>query len=235
MWYSDSGREPAWEPISVPEIMSNEYVAHPSFRRTWDAVRLKPQFIIENLVDAAHQKYVHGSYEIPEIDGYEADGPNFRVDSTIIFGQGKKKTWLTPDGKPRAAALRTEAWGMAVTSARFEIDSSIHVQTITPIDGEYCDSRATVMVPEANMVDGEPTEDALRRFNHECKQFDRDKPIWENMTFVHPAPFPPLEAKRFRDFRKWATQFYPDAVPDHFGKRQDFIGPADLRASATAS
>ena len=152
---------------------------------------------------------------------YEADGPNFRVHSTIVFGQGNKASWRS---QPRA--LHTEAWGLGATVARFGSESSIYIQTTTPIDGEFADSWATVLVPHSDLVDGDPTQAAARRFDHECTQFEHDLPIWENLTFVHPAPFPPREAKPFRDLRRWSTQFYPDAVPGHFGQHQSFTSPS---------
>jgi hypothetical protein len=158
------------------------------------------------------------------MNSYEPDGPNFRVHSTILFGQGNK---AAPISRPRA--LHTEAWGLGATVARFDQDLSVYIQMTTPIDGEHADSWATVLVPRSDLVDGQPTEAAARRFQHECTQFDHDLPIWENTTYVHPAPFPPLEAKPFRELRRWSTQFYPDAVPGRFGRHRDFITPADLR------
>src|SRR5437763_1770750 len=82
-----------------------------------------------------------------------AHGAVFRVESSFVFGQGKDKTWLTPDGQPRTASLIVEAWGLGCLMARFEIDSSIHIQTTTPIDGEFADTRATVLTPVGELID----------------------------------------------------------------------------------
>jgi phenylpropionate dioxygenase-like ring-hydroxylating dioxygenase large terminal subunit len=218
-WYSATGAPPAWGPPDVPEVTAGSYTGHPLLRTLWTSVRLKPQFIAENIVDAAHQKYVHGAHEIPTVESYDANGPVFRVQSSILFGQGKDKTWLTPDGRPKAASLSVEAHGLGCLTARFEIDASIHIQTTTPIDGEFADSRATVLTPVAELVGGQPTEGAVHRFKHEAKQYERDLKIWEHLTYVFPNPLPMLEFDRFRAFRSWTTQFYPEAAPGRFGSR----------------
>jgi 3-ketosteroid 9alpha-monooxygenase subunit A len=227
-WYSAAGDAPRWGPIEVPEMASGTYAGTPSLRNSWPSARLKPQFIAENLVDAAHQKYVHGAHEIPTVVSYGADGAVFRVESSFVFGQGKEKTWLTPDGQPRTASLIVEAWGLGCLMARFEIDSSIHIQTTTPIDGEFADTRATVLTPVGELIDGEPTEGALRRFKHECKQYERDANIWEHLEYVFPNPLPMLEFDRFRAFRNWTTMFYPEALPGKFGA-SDAASPRSVR------
>ena len=218
-WYSPSDGLPGWEPPDVPEVASGDYAGHPLLRTAWSSVRLKPQFIAENIVDAAHQKFVHGAHEIPAVESYDSDGPIFRVTSTFNFGQGKDKTWLTPDGKPKTASLLVEAHGLGCLTARFEIDASIHIQTTTPIDGEFADSRATVLTPVVELVDGQPTEGAIHRFKHETKQYERDLKIWEHLNYVFPNPLPMLEFDRFRAFRNWTAQFYPEAHPGKFGSR----------------
>jgi 3-ketosteroid 9alpha-monooxygenase subunit A len=233
-WYDALRRPPSWLPDPLPEVEADpeRFPEAARFRRTWERVRLKPQFIIENLVDAAHQKYVHGAHEVPEIVDIEPDGPRFRVHNVIKFGEGKAKTWLTQDGRPRIAALKTEASGLGIAVARFELDQAIHVQTVTPIDHEYCESTAYVLLTGSDVIDREPSEAARRRFAHECKQFDRDVPIWEHQIFVHPAPFPAGESKRFHTVRRWATQFYPEALEGHFGKfKEGYRRGVDLAAA----
>jgi len=220
VWFDQKDRAPLFPPVEVPEFADTEnFLAPAETRKNYENVFLKPQFITENLVDAAHQKFVHRAAEIPEIYRCEADGPTFHVDSTIIFGNGKnKKTWLTPDGKPLAAALRTTSAGVGIAVARFEIDGSVHIQCTTPVDHERCDSRQTVLVPMNEVEDGRPTEKAIKRFHHELIQFERDLVIWEHQEYVHPVPYPHLERDRFRAFRNWTSQFYPEAEPGHFGR-----------------
>lgn len=221
-WYSSDRTAPDWEPEILPEVADGDgYPLEGRLFQEWRAVRLKPQFIIENLVDAAHQKFVHGAHDVPDIESYQARGATFEVVNRVVFGGNRKKSWLTPDGEPVSSILKTEAWGLGLAIARFDIDGSIHVQATTPIDDERCDSRATVLLTASDVVGGVPSEGARKRFLHECKQYERDLPIWENQRFVHPAPLPELERARFDALRNWATQFYPEALPGHFGRRLD--------------
>ncbi len=224
-WYSSDRSAPDWQPELLPELDDGDVLYPTGGRlfRQWDGVRLKPQFVIENLVDAAHQKFVHGAHEVPDIDSAEPDGATFRVVNKVTFGGNKKKTWLTPDGQPVVSYLRTQAWGLGLAIARFDIDGSIHIQATTPIDHERCDSRATVLLGANDVVDGEPSDGAVKRFHHECKQYERDLPIWENQRFVHPAPFPDLERERFTVLRNWCTQFYPEAEPGSFGRFKEDV------------
>jgi hypothetical protein len=78
------------------------------------------------------------------------------------------------------------------------------------------------------LIDGEPTEGALRRFKHECKQYERDANIWEHLEYVFPNPLPMLELDRFRAFRNWTTMFYPEALPGKFGA-SDAASPRSVR------
>src|SRR5882757_252771 len=224
-WYSAQRAGSSWQPELLPEVAAGDqrYPAGGRLHRQWSGVRLKPQFVIENLVDAAHQKFVHGAHEVPEIDSFCPDGATFHVVNKVTFGGNRKKSWLTPDGQPVVSYLRTQAWGLGIAVARFEIDGSIHVQTTTPIDAESCDSRATVLLSAQDVVDGAPTEGAVKRFHHECKQYERDLPIWEHQRFVHPAPFPELERERFTVLRNWCTQFYPEAAPGDFGRFKEDV------------
>jgi 3-ketosteroid 9alpha-monooxygenase subunit A len=218
-WHDELGRSPWFEPFDVPEFSNAAtHLASPVTRRNYESVYLKPQFIADNLVDAAHQKYVHRAADIPDITSYASDGGRYAVDYSMTFGKGKKTTWLTPDGKPIVAAIRIEAAGIGMSIARFEIDGGVHIQSTTPVDHERCDSRHTVIVPISQVKDGEPDENAVRRFQHELVQFERDLLIWEHQEFMHPVPYPMLERDRFRSFRNWSAQFYPDGIPGHFGK-----------------
>jgi len=105
VWHDVSGAEPSWEPPVLPEYADTDnYAAYPECRRLWPASRLYPQFITENSVDAAHQKYVHGAAAVSDIEAFESDGPRFWVRHRMVFGAGKKSTWLTPDGQVRQCA-----------------------------------------------------------------------------------------------------------------------------------
>src|SRR5207244_3339767 len=59
-WYDALDREPLWAPPQLPELEGDGYFCSPAMRKHYPRVRLTPQWMAENLVDPAHQKYVHG-------------------------------------------------------------------------------------------------------------------------------------------------------------------------------
>jgi phenylpropionate dioxygenase-like ring-hydroxylating dioxygenase large terminal subunit len=212
VWHHAEGRAPTWEPPMVPEAYDDGFHMSPLVRRLNERVRVHPQMIFENLVDAAHQQFVHKGSEPADIYHFEEEGPFFRVFNRLVLGVGKSKTWLT-DGVMRGE-LHTQSWGLGIGVARFaEQDDSLHIQTATPIDHEYCDLRATIILKLTDVDDdGRPTEEALARFRFEMKQLDRDIHIWEHMRYQARAPLAGIEVKPYNAFRRWATQFYPDAA-----------------------
>ena len=211
-WHDATGAPPSWEPAELPEMQGGEYWAGAEARALHERVRVHPQMITENLVDAGHQEYVHRGSAPTDIYDYGPDGAIFRVKQRIALGVGKGETWLTPDGI-YDAEMHTEAWGMGIAVARFVgQDEAVHVQTVTPIDDEHADLRATVLLRRDGLVDGRPSEEALRRFKFEIRQLERDIVIWEHMRYEPRAPFAAYEARPYGAFRSWATQFYPEAV-----------------------
>ena len=211
VWHCATGAAPSWEPPSLPETVDSEYWSGPAVRQLNTRVRVHPQMVTENLVDGPHQQFVHRGSEPADIYDYADEGPFFRVYNTMVLGVGKGKNWLT-DGVIRGE-LHTEAWGVGIATARFvDQDDALHVQTITPIDDEYSDLRATVWLKRTDMVDGEPTEEARARFRFEIKQLERDIVIWEHMRYQPHGPFAGMEVRPYNAFRRWATQFYPDAA-----------------------
>jgi phenylpropionate dioxygenase-like ring-hydroxylating dioxygenase large terminal subunit len=210
-WYSAVGQPPSWQPPEVEELASAEYANPTGLRHMHERVRLQPQFMWENQVDAAHQQFVHKGSQPTDLYEYGDEGHVFLTKARILMGAGKAKTWATPNG-PYWAEIRTWTYGLGFAMARFVgQDDSIHLQSVTPVDNEHCDLRATVMVRKADIDEsGEPNELAAKRFSFEVKQTDRDIVIWEHQRYVQRAPFTPTEARPFNAFRRWSAQFYPD-------------------------
>jgi len=211
VWHDAAGGEPTWEPDELPEWSSGDYWAGTEARALHTRIRVHPQMIIENLVDAAHQQFVHKGSAPTDIFDYGPEGAIFRVKNRMALGVGKDKTWLTPDGV-YDAELHTEAWGLGIAVARFVgQDDAVHIQTVTPIDDEWADLRATVLIKTSDLVDGRPSEEAATRFKFEIRQLERDIVIWEHMRYEPRAPFAGFEVKPFNAFRRWADQFYAEA------------------------
>lgn len=206
VWYDALGREPEWEPPVIPEYRDEVLVTGPDFRQFDRSVRLQPQFIVENIVDAAHQVYVHGATEPLEIVSFGEHGPMFRAHTRLVLGAGKKSTWLTPDGRV-VADLIMEAWGVGMALAWHKQDTSIHVQNSTPIDDEHATLFATLYTPPPR--DEEHRALVLKRFRFEMKNLGHDIKIWEHMRYEPKAPLAGMERKPYGAFRKWAERFYP--------------------------
>jgi nitrite reductase/ring-hydroxylating ferredoxin subunit len=213
-WHHAEGQPPSWEPPELPETADASCWSGGAVRQLNARVRVHPQMVVENLVDAPHQQYVHRGGEPADIYDYRDEGPFFRVYNRMLLGVGKGKNWLT-DGEQRAE-LHTESWGVGIAVARFvDQDDSLHVQTVTPIDDEWSDLRATVWLRRDTITlsdDGLPDEATLKRFRFEMRQLERDMVIWEHMTYVPHGPFAGMEVRPYNAFRRWATQFYPDAA-----------------------
>jgi phenylpropionate dioxygenase-like ring-hydroxylating dioxygenase large terminal subunit len=207
VWYDARGRSPLWDPPVIAEHRDGVNITGPDYRQFNERVRLQPQFIVENLVDAAHQVDVHGGTEPLEIVSFTDADHVFRVHTRLVLGSGKKSTWLTPDGKV-VADLHMEAWGLGMALAWHRQDDSIHVQNSTPIDDEHCALFATLYtVPPADQATKDQT---LTRFRFEMKHLGRDINIWEHMRYEPKAPFAGMERKPYGAFRKWAERFYPE-------------------------
>lgn len=209
VWYDDAGREPMWDPPLIPELDDPDtYRVYPGFTHIWRGLKIRPQYIVENTVDIAHQTWVHHSPSEHRLVDWEINDHMCRSRQSLTFGAGKEKTWLTPNG-PVEAVLDVECWGVGFNVARFiGTDDSAHVASHTPIDELHIDERLTViMKPEPGYEDS-PSEGAIKRFKFEVKQFEFDVTVWENMRYVARPPWVPEEGQVFREFRQWVGTFY---------------------------
>lgn len=211
VWYDADGEAPTWNVPSVPELLvGDRYDPFPQCTKLWEGRRLKPQFIAENGVDPAHQKYIHGAAEVSVIEAFSSEGPRFHARHQVTYGKGKKSTWLTPEGQI-VAYLDAELWGMGMALARFEgTDDSVHLQCQTPVDEETTDLRVTVLVRKDPDHPDELSGPALKRLHHQWREVENDLVIWEHMKYVTHPPLPPEEFKPYMAFRHWAKQFYPE-------------------------
>jgi len=216
VWYDALDRPPLWEPLVLPEATDPGYWTSADLRKRHDRIRLIPQWVSENLVDPAHQKYVHGSYQPVTIADFKVEGPVFKIFNEVELGAGKETTWLTPDGS-YLAQMNSEAWGVGLIAGRFpDQDGAVHYQAVTPIDEEYSELNMAVFVRRdaVETVDGvqRPDRKAKKRFDFLAYQLEADFIIWENMEYVANAPLTGIEARPYGSFRRWAAQFYPDGA-----------------------
>jgi 3-ketosteroid 9alpha-monooxygenase subunit A len=212
VWHDALDRPPSWEPPAIPEFDDpDRYRPYPDLVHYWHKLRLRPQYVGENVVDAPHQQWVHRSPSPSTLVSFEPDGPIYRSKQEFTVGAGREKTWLTPDG-PMEASLMGESWGVGVNLARYSgTDESLHVHCHTPIDERHVDERLTVLAAREPGEPDKPGKLTMRRFDFERYQFERDVKIWEHLRYIKRPPFTPDEARPYSSYRKWVSQFYLEA------------------------
>lgn len=211
VWHDADGAPPRWDPPAWPEATSDDYYTGPEARHFFPRLKTQPQMVIENIVDAAHQVYIHRAKSVSGFERAEPDGHVFHVTQTVVLGEGKKKTFLTD--KPTDAKLVIEGWGLGIGLVRYEgVDGAVIIHTSAPIDHESSVMHTAMLVrkTERFFADGGLTDHAKKRISHHFLQVERDIPIWDNMSYVENPPFAGVEAPTYAIFRRWTKQFYPE-------------------------
>jgi phenylpropionate dioxygenase-like ring-hydroxylating dioxygenase large terminal subunit len=216
VWHDERGRAPLWEPAPEIPAMADPayYPIYPHCVRQYRGIRVVPQWITENNADLAHLRTIHRAAGPIEQD-FELLGPVLRSRTRMTFGYGKPSSRLTPEG-PQEGALVAEHWGVGIIKILFAgIDEAWLLQAQTPVDHDHSDIFVTVVTarPEGAVAD-ELVGTAKARFEEQCKQLERDFPIWENMRYVVNGPMTREEASHMAPLRRWARQFYPDAAEE---------------------
>ena len=214
MWYDHAGGPPTWEWEGLPYVGDkSDYYPIDS---TVDGPHLaKPQQIHENSADPHHFQYVHGSGGDAEFEDYIVEGHYCRNTMYLVFGEGRAKTWLTPDG-PVPGRVDNFFWGSNLGIARFHIDEMvcIHLNTLTPVDDNNSIFFSTVTATrDPGATDEEPKGRGWRMMQEQHWQIRNDFHIWGNMLY-RPKPIftGPAEQSRYAFIRRHFDQFYPNSV-----------------------
>jgi nitrite reductase/ring-hydroxylating ferredoxin subunit len=209
VWYDPDGQPPAWAPPQVSESDDSAYLpAFPQMVKYYESVAVRPQWVVENLVDQFHFTSVHGAGSPAELLTVEIDGPVLTTTFRAEFGGGKKTTKFTPDG-PVTGAIQGSAHGLGFVISTFPgLTPATYIMATTPVDEETSDMRVSVFMPRARALDGGEVsafaKAALREF---CVQNERDLVIWGHWEYKeHPILLP--EEKACRQLRTWAAEFY---------------------------
>ena len=202
VWHHMEGRPPQFELPVLPEYDNPGWT--PYVRKRWK-IRTHNQEMAENAVDSAHFKYVHGTPEQP-MTRAEIDGHILRARSPINY--------VTPQGTVEGG-IASESYGFGFGTTRFTgIVETLLVSSVTPIDGEYVDTRFSFMVKK--MGNDDATAGVSRAFIKEIeRQLGQDIPIWENKV-MKMRPVLCDGDGPVGIFRRWAKQFYvtaPDITP----------------------
>jgi nitrite reductase/ring-hydroxylating ferredoxin subunit len=211
-WYDAFGRQPFWEWPSLPEFSDEEH----NYPITHDHVGIRKiitQSPTENTPDYYHFMWVHGAGQPGKPLYWREDAHYLHTRTRMLFGHGKKATWLTPDG-PTHGEIESEAWGLALSNARFIIGNFVTNQltATTPVDREHSQMFETITCTrEPGSDDPNPTGMAGRMIEFQKGQIRRDFAIWENQRYVEHPPFAGGEEEHYARFRRWSRQFYSDA------------------------
>lgn len=196
VWFDAHGGEPEWQPPRLPEAEDPAFVTVVS-EESW-TVRTHVQEILENAVDVSHFQFVHGVPGFGAVELVES-GPMFRATASV--------TMQTARGVVEGA-VESELWGMGLSLVRLVgVGGARTMFTVTPIDDETLFARHVFFVPAGE--DGGPSRYGQSFMKEFSSQIVEDIPIWETKVY-RDKPRLATGENAVLDFRRWATQFYPD-------------------------
>jgi nitrite reductase/ring-hydroxylating ferredoxin subunit len=230
IWHDEDRRAPLWDPPADVDGYADGdfYPVHPACIKRWEDVKAKPQYVIENTADVEHLKWVHRADGPMRIVNFTTTGVQIDIVTSLIFGYGKEKTWLTPDG-PVETRSELTARGVGYMLDHFLFpDDTWSIQGQTPIDHDRCDIFHTVLVRREGDEGHEPAGIAALRIKEQIKQIERDFKIWANMKYLPHAALMRTEAKAVTALRRWCAQFYPDGNADELETSLQHPQPVDV-------
>ena len=135
-WYHPTDAEPTWEIPVIPEF--NDPDNYAPMMTSLHEVAAPWQELAENGVDSAHFRYVHNTEEVPELVGYETDGPVARMRSIQKFP--------TPRGVVEGF-INADSYGPGFSVIRFGgIVDTILMGCNVPVDANSCEMRFSFTV-----------------------------------------------------------------------------------------
>lgn len=234
IWHDVQGREPLWE---VPDIFTmfddnasaeDYYLSWPNGAFVHEASALHPQYVIENGVDLAHFKYVHRTDVVPVITRLEFLDWSFRAEFDMSWRPSKTSAAA---GSDEVVHGGTQAWmhGISLSFSRsWGTANTRSVIAVTPIDDEVADLRSTTWIERLPGDESAEIPEALhRRIRVANSQVKADIVIWENQRYTHPPGLATVEARGFRDVRRWARRFYAPGQLGSGAAEQDAGREAD--------
>lgn len=217
IWYAPEEGEPTWE---LPEVVEHGQDGwYPDEVRTWD-VKCHPQHPVENACDFAHIHYIHGSTDPARQDYFRTYKHLFFSKIDVLYGGGKDKTFLTPNGG-KIASFRTVHAGLPIAIIRWddELWPTVLVTCFTPIDDKRIRYFFQLFSKRGEGETGDEWQGrAARMLKLQLKVAEEDFFIWENMKTMDAPAYELSETGPYTDLRHWASQFYPSTaasyVPD---------------------
>ncbi|MGB3480864.1 MAG: Rieske 2Fe-2S domain-containing protein [Mycobacterium sp.] len=212
IWFDTDGREPYF---AAPDVFASfadgrsaaDY--YPQQRLFEQGHEMHPQYVLENGVDFAHFKYVHGTPINPIFTRHDFDEPVSYVDFTITFeGDGRQSI----DDVRSGVEAVNGGLGIAVTKSWGMIDNRT-ISCVTPVDERTCDVRFIVYIGRTPGKDAPRHQTRAQDFGNEViRQFRQDIHIWSHQRYSDPPALASGELEGFTAIRQWAKQFYPDGI-----------------------
>jgi 3-ketosteroid 9alpha-monooxygenase subunit A len=207
IWYSPDRSSPNWDPPSLPVPEDRGYFALYPGGTHEELVCFPAQYVVENMADLAHLKFVHRFEEIPELLHCAPDGHRFK---TVFQGQ------VPGRGGYVHMVLTQEAYGLGlILTETADALETVGLTAMTPVDQTSMVMRFSrwVKCDDPTLEGQQPTGRALRYIQNnvgEALKPDGDRRIWENMRYPsNPGPiYTRDEARSLRLVRKWTEQFY---------------------------
>lgn len=198
-WYHPFDEPPKYEIEEPSELTDPDFT---DFHTEHFAVGAACQELAENAVDGPHFRYVHNVDIVPEIESYDTDGIVARTRSIQRFP--------TPRGVVDGRIdVDNHGPGFGVTRFSGIVDTFL-VGAAIPVDANRTEVRFSFKVRK--LGDGNVTSGVGKAFIKEvCKQFEEDRPIWENKAHVTRPALADTDPP-FMKFRKWYGQFYAEGT-----------------------
>lgn len=198
-WYHPHDEPPIFEIDEPGECTDPEFG---EWTTVHFAMPAASQELAENSVDGPHFRYVHNTEIVPEIQSYETEGFTARMRSVQKFP--------TPRGVVDGRIdVDNQGPGFGITRFSGIVDTFL-VGAATPVDANRCEVRFSFKT--RSLGDAVTTSNVGKAFVKEvCKQFEEDRPIWENKAHVVRPALADTDPP-FMKFRKWYSQFYADGV-----------------------
>jgi 3-ketosteroid 9alpha-monooxygenase subunit A len=194
-WCSETGRAPSWEPPVRPEFGTPGWVGYETAGWT---IRMHTQELAENIPDMAHFNYVH------EV------GADLRAEFEVEGHVYRQRSLVMVDGAP-VEFTRQEASGLGLVWLHTHTEPvSWFLTATTPVDDEYVELRLLFLVRDEIGI-GTLSAAGRAMVDATVENTSRDVPIWEHKIYIERAPLVADDGP-IRELRKWAKQFYPDAI-----------------------
>lgn len=195
-WYDPSGAPPRFEVPELREWGLPEWTA-PEVRSF--EVRTHPQEMAENIVDAVHFRFVHGTPQIPPMQA-EVKGNEFHATQGLTF--------TTPQGEVQGRVdVRMVGPGFGVTRFSGVVETLLMI-TGVPLEPDLHRTTIRFIVKKLGGNE-EATGGVARAFVAEIsRQYAQDIPIWENKRYLAKPQLCDGDGP-ILEIRRYFQQFYP--------------------------